>query len=385
LGDIRRLLPALVIGVMGSTGIYLVPLLLGAMVTDRGFSEQQAGWMASLDLAGYATTTLLTAGLLGRCSWRVMAAVGLGLMLVANVATTFAFDPTSFGVARICSGFGAGILAAIANVSLGQSREPDRGYGLLLSGSLLFGTVGLWSLPSLLERYGLNAAYWLIAAFTVLVMAAVRGLPAQGLPESQRETRRSAGVHWVVAGIVLLSVCVFWTEQNAVYAYLERIGSASGLEPSYIGFSLGLANLTGFVGAALVAWLGSRFGRLGPLAIATLVQLGCLWALAGHVGASAYVVATGAIALAWNVANPIQLGMLAVVDTDGRALAMAATVIGAGLALGPAVGASVVANGDYGRLLGVAAGLAALSFVLMLPALRKRGAPDGLETVSRSA
>jgi predicted MFS family arabinose efflux permease len=97
------------------------------------------------------------------------------------------------------------------------------------------------------------------------------------------------------------------------------------------------------------------------------------------------VVATGAIALAWNVANPLQLGMLAVVDTDGRALAMSATVIGAGLALGPAVGASVVANGDYGRLLWFAAGLAALSFVLMLPALRKRGAPDGLETVSRAA
>jgi predicted MFS family arabinose efflux permease len=378
----RKLLPVIVVGVMGSTCIYLVPLLLGAMVTDRGFSEQQAGWMASLDLAGYAITTLFTAMLLKRYDWRRMAFVGLVVMLAANVLTTFVVDPAFFGAARLCSGFGAGILAAIANVSLGQSRDPDRAYGLLLSGSLLFGTAGLWTLPGLLESHGLNAAYWLIAGLAALVMAALPALPRGGSAGTNRSTDRMSGAHWLVAGIALLSVGIFWTEQSAVYAYLERVGSASNLTPAYIGFSLGMANLTGFAGAALVAWLGSRFGRTGPLVISTVVQIICLWALAGHVGAFVYVIATGAIALAWNLANPIQLGMLASVDTEGRALAMSATVIGVGLALGPAVGASVVGGGEYGRLLWVAAGLALLSFLLMVPVLNQRKRRDGADSLS---
>jgi hypothetical protein len=59
--EIRRLWPTILTGVMGNSVLYLIPLLVGAMVTDRGFSEQQAGLTASADLAGYAVATFFTA------------------------------------------------------------------------------------------------------------------------------------------------------------------------------------------------------------------------------------------------------------------------------------------------------------------------------------
>ena len=163
---------------------------------------------------------------------------------------------------------------------------------------------------------------------------------------------------------------MFWAEQNALYAYVERIGNASGLSAQFIGFSLGLANLTGFVGASLVASIGSRFGRFLPLVISTLVQLGCLWALSGYVSSTAYMAAMTCISLAWNVVNPFQLGILAGVDRGGRALALAATVVGVGLAIGPAMAAAVLNDGGYESILWLAGALAVISLLLALPALR---------------
>jgi predicted MFS family arabinose efflux permease len=369
--EIRRLWPTILTGVMGNSVLYLIPLLVGAMVTDRGFSEQQAGLTASADLAGYAVATFFTAIALHRFRWRTMAYVALAIMITANIATMFVYQVVPFAAVRFLSGVGGGILAAIATVSLGHTENPDRNYGLLFAASLLFGTAGLWGLPLLLERTGINGGYGLIAALAVLVALIAHRIPSDF-------TRREAGsaqatsVHWFLAAALLAAIALFWAQQNALYAYLERIGNASGLTVKYIGFVLGAANLTGFVGAALVAFLGGRFGRTVPLVLATAVQLVCLWSLRGHLSPAGYLAAVGVMSVAWNIVNPMQLGILAEVDRDGRALALSATVIGIGLAAGPALAAMTVGDGSYSGILWLAAGLTMASLVLMIPALGKR-------------
>jgi predicted MFS family arabinose efflux permease len=162
---------------------------------------------------------------------------------------------------------------------------------------------------------------------------------------------------------------------------MERIGNAAGLSASFIGFTLGLANLTGFAGASLVAWAGARFGRLWPLVASTVIQLLCLWVLAGRVTSTEYLVAIGIISLSWNVVNPIQIGILAGVDMGGRLLALSSTVIGVGLALGPALGAAVLNGTSYTNVLWLVAALTVTSALIALPVLRPaRHAPIGAVT-----
>ena len=152
---------------------------------------------------------------------------------------------------------------------------------------------------------------------------------------------------------------------------MERMGAAAGLSAGFIGFALGFANLSGFLGASLVAWMGSRFGRLMPLAVSTILQLGCLW-LMSHIGGNKdYLFSVALISLCWNVINPVQIGILADVDASGRLLALSSTVIGVGLAAGPALGAAVLTGDDYGRVLWLCAGLAVVTVALALPALRR--------------
>jgi predicted MFS family arabinose efflux permease len=372
-----KLLPPIVVGVMGNTGIYLVPLMLGAMVSDRGFTEQQAGLVASADLAGYATTTFATAMFLIRKDWRQLALTGIVVMILANLGSIFVTSGVAFAAVRFLSGMGAGVLAAIATVSLGRSKSPDRGYGLLFAASLLFGSAGLWGLPVLMERTGLNGAYVFIAVLALLAGVVSRNLE-QGSDGGEPETSAAGNAKRaspLPAVLVLTSIAIFWAQQNALYAYMERIGDAAGLTGSFIGFALGFANLSGFVGAALVAWMGARFGRRLPLALSTVLQLVCLWLLSRSSDPSGYLFSVALISLCWNVVNPIQIGILAEVDDGGRMLALSSTVIGVGLASGPALGAAVLTGTDYSRVLWLCGALSIVTAVLAVPALtgaRKR-------------
>jgi predicted MFS family arabinose efflux permease len=372
LGNLRKLLPSICMGVMGNTGIYLVPLLVGAMVADRGFTDQQAGLVASADIAGYAAATFVTAMWLIRRNWRRMALFGVAIMIAANLGSPFVSGGIAFAAVRFASGIGAGILAALATVFLGQTDQPDRNFGFLFAGCLLFGTTALWGLPLLLERFGLNGAYVLIAGLALLVGFVSLTLPQAGSSQVRSGDASFRGRGWWLVGSVLLAITLFWAQQNAIYAYAERIGNTSGLSAKFIGFALGLANLTGFAGASLVAWMGSRFGRAAPLIASTGVQLVCLWALTGHVSSPVYLTALGCLALAWNVVNPLQLGILASVDHGGRALALAGTVIGVGLAIGPALGAAVLEGSNYASILRLAVALVLASTAFAIPALRPR-------------
>jgi MFS family permease len=214
----------------------------------------------------------------------------------------------------------------------------------------------------------------LIALFALPVGVATRWLPRAGLGINGAVAMRIPAARWLSLA-VLFSVFLFFAEQNAVWAFAERIGSAAQLSPQFIGFALGVATLVSAAGAGLVAWLGSRLNRFAAVLVATVVQAAAFVALGGVLGASTFLVTLAATAIAWNVVNPLQLGILAEVDTRGTILALAPAATGLGLAVGPAVGSAVTSPGNYQALLGVCIALAVGSSLLLwfpLASARKR-------------
>jgi MFS family permease len=365
----KRLIPMLIIGVMGNNVITLTPMLLGAMVSDRGFTERQAGYIAAADLAGFTLATFCTAFIIDRYSWRKMAIAGVALMLFANVLVTTIHGSTAFALIRFVSGMGGGLLVAIATVSLGRDDTPDRNYGLLYAAGLLVSMVGFWVLPPLLARFGLNSAYWLIALLGVVAAIAAVGQP-HGHPAYVTKTAVASGERRFLTMGVLLSIVLFFTEQNAMWAFAERIGDGAGLSGQYVGFSLGMSALSAAAGAGLIAWLGTSFGRIVPLIVLTILQLACLAGLAGHVSGWMYLTSIMLITFVWNAAIPLQLGTLAEIDPNGRALALSATVTALGLTLGPAIAGLVVGNErNYSTINWVSAILAVFTLVLLIPAV----------------
>jgi predicted MFS family arabinose efflux permease len=139
---------------------------------------------------------------------------------------------------------------------------------------------------------------------------------------------------------------------------------------------LALGGLGAFVAGWITPPLVRRFGpgrmRRG-LGISAMTAASLLF-LASTKVSDPYL-AVALISLCWNVVNPIQIGILAEVDDGGRLLALSSTVIGVGLASGPALGAAVLTGTDYSRVLWLCAGLSIVTAVLAVPALtgaRKR-------------
>ena len=367
--ELIKLTPMIVLAVVGNSVLYLVPLLLGAMVTDRGFSEVQAGFLASADLCGFALSTLLTAVLVDRWRQRDIAIAGGVIMIVANSLTTGIHDLTPFAAVRFVSGFGCGFLVAISSVALGREEKPDRNFGLFYAASLLFSTVAFWVLPPIIDVFKLNSVYWLLAALALISIPFSMALPERGPPPRSSATF-SGQQRWLLAGTMLVTVVTFLAQQGALWAYLERIGNRAGLSSVFIGFTLGCATLTGFAGASMVAWAGSRFDRRMLLLVTMVVEILALGALFGRPGAAVFLVANTILALCWNIVNPLQLGILADVDATGKALALAATATGTGMALGPSIAALTLNAQGYEMLLVTVGALTVLSVGLMIAVLR---------------
>lgn len=359
----------LVLGVVGNSALYLVPLLVGAMVADRGFTEQQSGYVASTDIWGFALSTLVTAFLLDRLKVRHIALTGVGIMIVANVCTTGIHSLVPFAAVRFVSGFGCGLLVAISTVTLGREERPDRNFGLFYAASLLFATVAFLAMPPVIEVFKLDSIYWLF-----VVLASLAGLAAVALPETKIQPAMSGEVkqrqHWILSGTMLAAIVIFLAQQGALWSYMERIGNRAGLSAVFIGLSLGLSTLTGFVGAALIAWLGNRNNRLIPLLVTMAIQLVALGALTGRPSALTFIAASAVLALCWNIVNPLQLSILADVDVTGKALALSATATGVGMAMGPSIGALSINAQGYGVLLSTVGALALVSVALMVMVLR---------------
>jgi MFS family permease len=356
--ELIKLTPMIVLAVVGNSVLYLVPLLLGAMVTDRGFSEVQAGFLASADLCGFALSTLLTAALVDRWRQRDIAIAGALIMIVANSLTTGVHALTPFAAVRFVSGFGCGFLVAISSVALGREEKPDRNFGLFYAASLLFSTVAFWVLPPIIDVFKLNSVYWLLATLALISIPFAMALPERGPPPRSSATF-SGQQRWLLAGTMLVTVVTFLAQQGALWAYLERIGNRAGLSSG-----------AGIAGASMVAWAGSRFDRRMLLLVTMVVEILALGALFGRPGAAMFLVANTILALCWNIVNPLQLGILADVDATGKALALAATATGTGMALGPSIGAVTLNGQGYEMLLVTVGALTVLSVGLMIAVLR---------------
>jgi len=78
-------------------------------------------------------------------------------------------------------------------------------------------------------------------------------------------------------------------------------------------------------------------------------------------------VAVGIYNFAWNLTHPFLLASMASFDRRGRVVVYAVAMQMVGLAIGPALAASVISEGDYINVNWLGAGLFVVSLALILP------------------
>jgi hypothetical protein len=113
--------------------------------------------------------------------------------------------------------------------------------------------------------------------------------------------------------------------------------------------------------------LGSRWGRLGPLSVGILGGIVPLFFLFEQFSALQYGIAVSAYNFAWNLTHPFLLAAMASFDRSGKLVVHAVGAQMLGLAIGPALAASVVQSDDYGSVLTLGIALFLVAWVLILP------------------
>lgn len=365
------ILTIVVLGTLSVVVLFVAPVLIGAMVELLGFSEAQAGYVISGELAGMSLATFLALYLSSRCNWRTILLAALSCMAMGNIASYFASEFAPLLGLRFLVGIAAGVSMSTCLAIVGLTRDPDRTFGLYVTGQLLFGSLGLYLLPRFFPMLGFNFVYLIVALLIFALLFLLRFLPQGGrLTEDVKSSQLSGdnerlGLASIFAYCGLLAIFVYYVGQYGVWAYLERMAFDSALASDTIGEILSMATIIGILGALSAAILSARYGRILPIGFGVLLSVVSMVMLLGPIEQRKFFIAACILSFTFNFVLPYIMASVANVDVTGRLLILSNLSSGAGLAAGPALAAILQARSGYDAIVWAGIIFTALSLLLI--------------------
>ncbi|MES2342141.1 MAG: MFS transporter [Pseudomonadota bacterium] len=352
------LLASVLLAFIATAGLFYVnimPALVSGLQDGLGFSARSAGLVGSLNVYGAALGALAAVFVVARISWKPVA---FGLLLALIATDLVSTQLTTAGVlmiVRFLHGLIGGFLVGVGFAVIARTAAPDRTFGMLLVVQFGLGGLGLLLLPGLVPTFGTPILFLSLAAFSV---AAALMLPflADYAPRPRPAPVAQAGglVRWAPLASALVAVFLFQAANMALSAYVIGLGRFYGLSGPFISSTLAAANWIGALGSVLVVVIGLRWGRFWPILIGALVTLAGTLAFLRSDLPLLFVVANVLTAVVWAFVIPYLLGLCAAFDPGGRIATLAGFFSKLGLASGPALGAVLLAETHFPRLVALA-------------------------------
>jgi len=338
-------------GLISACGIMmlnLLPVLVGAMAEEFGFSESQLGDI----IAGYnlAFTVIAVSALfwIRSVNWRFVSMIGIVIAAAAYLAMmTVASFQMVLGLAVII-GLALGALYALIMVLLGDSNDPDRAYGIKLSLETIPGGFLLFIIPTLIApTFGFAGVMITTASALILLGLSSFGLPKQGREHNNIATNKTVDSRYALSFISLLASLAYVAGIVATWAFLELLGAKNGLSGDEIGGALSIGFLVfGGGGGFIAAFVAERFGRILPFVLAVTVNLLGLFYFSSLNDSSHFTIACYLFLFSLNFGLTYTFGLTAMVDSTGKLAALSAAVLSVGAIVGPFIsGRLVEANG----------------------------------------
>jgi predicted MFS family arabinose efflux permease len=361
-----RLVAAILVGVIGPEVFIVQPGFVQGLVQNLHFDDQGAGYAASIEVWGITATTLVMTFLSHRFNWRTVITGSLLLVAVANAACIGVHSKEVFVALRFVAGAGAGSLISLSFTTVGLTEHPDRNFGYLIMWVLLYGAIVLYLMPAAYALSGMTGVLLFFAVFPLTALPFVKMFPTGGAAAATVEAD-AVNLSSGLKSLALLAMFTYFVAQGVAWAYLFLIGTAGGLNEQQVATGLTLSQVAGVAGALLPALVGNRYGRWRPLTIGIVGGAVCLLFLIGQFQYLPFIFWVCLYNFFWNMTHPYLLGSMASFDRRGRVVVLAIAAQMLGLAVGPALGASVIAPGQYASVNYIAIVMFAFSWVCILP------------------
>jgi predicted MFS family arabinose efflux permease len=143
--------------------VNIMPAIVDGLIQALGFSNQQAGAVASANVYGAALGALLIVFLIRRINWRMASLFFLCALIAVDLASLYVSSPTMLVAIRFLHGFVGGMLVGTGFSVIARTVQPDRTFGVLLFVQFGLGGFGVMFIPGLVPEFGthvLSCRWW---------------------------------------------------------------------------------------------------------------------------------------------------------------------------------------------------------------------------------
>jgi predicted MFS family arabinose efflux permease len=348
--------------------VNILPALVDGLITALGFSNQQAGSVASANLYGAALGALLIVFLIRKLNWQVMALLFLCGLISIDLLSMFVTEAKTMIALRFVDGFVGGMLVGTGFSVIARTEGPDRTFGVLLFVQFGLGGLGVMTLPGLVDQFGTKALFFTLIAFSSATLLMLPFLPEYKVDEAAVNNRKVNGGSLKILPLVLtlISIFLFQASNNALYAYIIGLGEFFGQEGAMVTTTLGVAAWLGLAGAALVVVISDRLGYLKSLMAGMLVTIVGTWGFLYSDVTWIWITANCLIGITWAFTISYLLGLVSRFDATGQMAAMGGFASKMGLASGPAIAAWLLGDNNYALITWAAVVGLVLSLLVIL-------------------
>lgn len=323
------------LGNAGLLMIYLLPQMVGVITDQFQLNPQQSGLFASADLAGSAITSISSFFWIRKTSWKTMAWLGIGIIIMGNLWSVLAGSFEILTLSRIFTGFGQGIAVALTLAIINDSKDTDRNFAIYLIITLLFGAATVELLPHFFMPLQGKHIFGSQILMCVIATPFMLGWnPQNKSPKNKTHTAKYLKFESVMG---LLGILLLYVGYGGLWALTERFGTAYGLDYEFITRVISIAILIAVPGLLLPIFVGVKFGRFLPMLFASVCLL--LYGILLYFGQNTILfflsITIGSLGV--NMILPYMTGILADSDNTGKSVVMVMPMYAIGFALGPAV------------------------------------------------
>jgi ectoine hydroxylase-related dioxygenase (phytanoyl-CoA dioxygenase family)/predicted MFS family arabinose efflux permease len=375
--NIIKLAAAILVGTVATLVNNTLPAFLEIVARTRSLTDSQAGLITAADQAGFAIGVIACAQILSklkRPNWQLTVAIGIGLLIVANLVSISVISFEPFFLIRMAAGIGAGIAITVVYGVLAEG-DGARSMGYFNFFGIGFAWLAIPMMGPITERFGLGGLFAVIAGLAALAFFVIPALPRMSIRGAEAQAHHMMAREYVtpLGWLMLASMFIFFCGTGAVYAYMEPLMLSRGATNSAADSTVANLVMCSLIASALAAALGSKYGYVKPLIIGFIGVLGSVLLLMGFHSLSAFGVAAIVFGFAMTFIIPYQFEAMVTIDgtSTGAAWVNASTLFG--LAAGPAIAGPLITE-DYSNVivLGLALGVLSLAMTILAIRLFKR-------------
>ena len=353
---------------LASAGLFYVnimPTIVSGLIEALGFTNQQAGNVASANMYGAAVGALLIVFMIKRLNWQLAATLFLSGLIAIDLVSMKLTDPTTLLVVRFIHGFIGGMLVGTGFSLIARTHQPDRTFGVLLFVQFGFGGLGIMFIPAMVPEYGTQVLFYSLVAFSAATFMMLPFLPTYAVePKETKATELSAnGIQKFPVILTLLTIFLFQGANMGLFAFIIGLGEYYSLEMGFISTTLGIASWLGLAGAGLVIIIGSKFGYLKSVLTGIIFTAVAIWALLYSNVPWIWTASNCLIGITWGFTISYLLGLASRFDATGQMAAMGGFASKMGLASGPAITALLLGENNYERVIMFATGAMILTIL----------------------